>query len=179
MTSRKKILAISGSTRKGSSNGLILKWLANAHRDKLDFDFFDDLALLPHFNPDLDAEPIPLEIKHFRDRVASADGILICTPEYIFALPGALKNAIEWTVSTTLLMDKPLAFILASGLGEKTYESLTIIMQTVGTKMPVESTLLIQGARAKITADGIIQDESAKDALEELMRSFIITLDIE
>ena len=179
MTSKKKILAISGSTRRGSSNGLILKWLGNAYRDKLDFELFDDLALLPYFNPDLDVEPTPAEVKQFRDRIASADGILICTPEYIFALPGALKNAIEWTVSTTLLMDKPLAFIVASGLGEKTFESLTIIMKTVGARMPVESTLLIQGARAKINADGTIKDESAKHALDELMQSFMVTLEIE
>ena len=179
MTDKKNILLISGSTRKGSSNASLLKALAVDYRDNFDFEIYEDLATLPHFNPDLDSEPPPLPVKQFRARLTSADGILLCTPEYIFALPGALKNAIEWTVSTTILMNKPVAFIVASGLGEKTFESLTIILQTVGARMPVGNTLLIQGARGKLNADGTIRDDEAKQSLDALMRSFIGTLEMQ
>ncbi len=115
MNIKKKVLAISGSTRKGSSNELILKQLSAAH-GYIEFDFYTELAELPHFNPDLDADPLPAQVQSLRNRIQNSDGVLICTPEYIFALPGALKNAIEWLVSTTILQDKPLAFIVASGL---------------------------------------------------------------
>ncbi|HTE31908.1 MAG TPA: NADPH-dependent FMN reductase [Chryseolinea sp.] len=176
METRKKIFAISGSTRHGSSNEQILRTLSAQYSDQLDFHIFNALSLLPHFNPDLDKDPVPTPVLEFRELVNNADGVIICTPEYIFALPGALKNAIEWTVSTTVLLDKPLAFIVASGLGEKTFESLTVIMQTVGAIIGPNSRLLIQGARAKLRPDGSFNDEGIQRSVDQLMKSFMGTM---
>jgi NAD(P)H-dependent FMN reductase len=53
----------------------------------------------------------------FRKKIEDADGVLICTPEYVYSLPGSLKNAVEWMVSTTLFTDKPAALITAASSG--------------------------------------------------------------
>src|SRR5688500_12273059 len=98
---RKKILAIPGSTRRNSVNHLILNLIASEFGDALDVRIFTGLCDLPYFNPDVTDEQTDPEVDRFRNEVVSAAGVIICTPEYVFSLPGALKNALEWTVSTT------------------------------------------------------------------------------
>ena len=173
---RKKIVALCGSTRYNSTNESILTIIASLYNDSLDVQLYKGIGELPHFNPDDDGEQVPVSIKNFRDLIAAADGVIICTPEYVFSLPGALKNAIEWTVSTTVFSDKPLAIIVASGLGEKTFESLTLIMNTVGAKIGPHAKLLIQGARSKVNPEGQLTDEAALQDIKTLMTSFIETL---
>ncbi len=100
--SKPKVLAICGSTRQQSTNLQIIKAIAQLAADKFDIDIYQHLAELPHFNPDMDIDKVPEPVQAFRNQIAAADGVLICTPEYVFSLPGSLKNAIEWTVSTIL-----------------------------------------------------------------------------
>jgi chromate reductase, NAD(P)H dehydrogenase (quinone) len=170
---KKKILAISGSTRANSSNEAILKYIKHKWADVLDVELYNELDKLPHFNPDVNDENINEYVKKFRSSVDHANGVIICTPEYVFSLPGALKNAIEWSVSTTIFSDKPLVMIVASGLGEKTFESLSLIMQTVGAKMTDESRVLISGARAKLNSEGKLSDEISVAKIEAAISSLI------
>lgn len=173
---KRKIFAISGSTRTNSSNEAILSAIAKLYCEQFDIHFYNGLSELPHFNPDLDNENAPLLVKSFRKTIEDADGVIICTPEYVFSLPGSLKNAIEWTVSTTVFSGKPLAFIVASGLGEKTFESLSLIMNTVGAKIGEHARLLVQGARAKVI-NGEIADEITLNAVKKLVNSFVESMD--
>lgn len=172
---KKKILAIVGSTRKNSVNELILKLIASLYTDALDVKIYRELTVLPYFNPDITDEELPLSVKNFRNEIKESDGVMICTPEYVFSLPGALKNALEWTVSTTVFSEKPVSFIVASGLGEKTFESLTLIMTTLGARMEEHSTLLIQGARAKFKPHHVVDEQVLAD-IRRLASSFINAL---
>src|SRR6266496_6178304 len=107
MTTRKKILAICGSTRKSSTNLNLIKAIIELCAEELDIKTFEGLSDLPHFNPDLDND-VPLnKIADFRRQLNEADGILICTPEYAMGVPGTLKNAIDWTVSSCEFSHKP------------------------------------------------------------------------
>ena len=116
-----KILAISGSTKKNSSNEAILRFVAENFKNTTVVEVFDSIDKLPHFNPDVDKEALPAEVLNFRNQIQEANGILICTPEYVFSLPGSLKNAIEWNVSITNFSNKPVAFIVAAASGEKAF----------------------------------------------------------
>ena len=169
-------MGIVGSTRIHSANEAILESIASSYKEALDVQIYAGIVELPHFNPDLDKEQVPVTVQSFRDLVDAADGVIICTPEYVFSLPGALKNAIEWTVSTTVFLDKPTAVIVASGLGEKAYESLLLIMNTVGAKIGTHASLLIQGARSKLDDQGHLTDKKTRKELDSLMTSFIETL---
>ena len=169
---RKKVLAISGSTRKDSSNAQIIKAIARLSAGSLEIDLFEELDALPHFNPDLDQDNIPLAVTTFRNRISAADGVLICTPEYVFSLPGSLKNAIEWTVSTTLFSRKPVALITASSLGEKAHEALLLIMRTIEARFTPQSQLLIQGPRTKVNSSGEITDALTLRNIEALITAF-------
>lgn len=166
---RKKVLAISGSTRKRSTNETILQAIARLYEETLDIQVYHQLDELPYFNPDLDTagSEAPPAVKAFRELIARSDAVIICTPEYVFSLPGALKNALEWTVSTTVFSYKPFAFIVASASGEKAYESLDLIMQTL-LQAPIDGRckLLIRGGRGKINEAGEFAD---KDTLHKVM----------
>jgi NAD(P)H-dependent FMN reductase len=174
---KRKVLAISGSTRKDSANLQIIKAIACLASDRFDVEVYDGLAALPHFNPDKDTdENVPEIVKKFRNKIKNADGVLICTPEYIFSLPGSLKNAIEWTVSTTVFSDKPVALITASASGAKAHESLLLIMETVQAKFTPELQLLISGARAKLNSQGEISDEITLQNITRLVSNFVNAL---
>ena len=168
-----KILAISGSTRKKSSNESILKAIEQLFSDKLEVDIYRGIDQLPHFNPDLDNDNPPIVIRDLRDRIRRSDGVVICSPEYVFSLPGSLKNAIDWNVSTTVFSNKPVAFIIAAASGEKAYESLDLIMTTIEARITPNSKLLIQGGRGKIGKDGEIYDSETSESIKVLVESLM------
>lgn len=169
---KKKVLAISGSTRNHSTNEAILKSIAESYKESLEVQIFTEIATLPHFNPDMDKGEIPQSVRNFRKAIQASDGVLICTPEYVFSLPGTLKNAIEWTVSTTVFSHKPVGLIVASASGEKAYESLMLIMKTLEAKTGPRSALLIKGAKGKINEQGFFKDQKTQEALDTLIHSF-------
>jgi NAD(P)H-dependent FMN reductase len=175
--SRKKVFAICGSTRAQSANLSIIEYLANITSNELEVEIYNDLAALPHFNPDLDKEKAPGNVEQLRDKIKNADGVLICTPEYVFSLPGTLKNAIEWCVSTTIFSEKPVALITASAHGAKAHESLRLIMKTIYADIREETQLLIQGAKGKVNNNGGITDNTIAQQLKQLAASFISHLD--
>lgn len=168
-----KIFAICGSTRMKSANLSILQYIANKAADQLEVEIYNDLASLPHFNPDLDKDEAPEIIEGLRSKIKNAGGVIICTPEYVFSLPGALKNAIEWCVSTTIFSEKPVALITASASGVNAHESLQLVMKTIGADVREETQLLIQGAKGKINMEGEIIDAGAEQQLKQLVQEFI------
>ena len=172
----KKVLAICGSTRIDSVNHHILHAIRHLAAHELDIEIYEELASLPHFNPDLDKDPVPEPVVRLRQKIGAADGVVICTPEYVFSLPGSLKNAIEWMVSTTLLSEKPVALITASSLGAKAHESLQLIMKTIYADFNEATQLHISGARAKINAEGVITDKPTEQKIKALVSAFIENL---
>lgn len=126
---------------------------------------FTGLKELPHFDPALSANIAPAIIQEFRKSVEDAEGILICTPEYIFSIPAGLKNALEWCVATTVFSGKPTGLITASSAGQKAHEELQLIMQTLTARLSNETTLLISGPKSKINNEGIIIDAKTEDEI--------------
>lgn len=172
----KKILTICGSTRKDSVNSHILAYIAERYASRASFTLYEGIDQLPHFNPDLDRDPLPETVLHFRRLIGEADGVLICTPEYVFSLPGSFKNAIEWTVSTTLFTNKPAALITASSSGQKAQEALDLVMKTVGVQLGAKGSLLISAPKTKISPDGQITDTATEKAICDLADDFITLL---
>jgi chromate reductase len=173
LSNRKKILAISGSTRSDSVNLHILQAIVEMYREVADFTIYNEIDQLPHFNPDLDIEPFPPAVDSFRKKIELSDGVLICTPEYVFSLPGSLKNAIEWTVSTTLFTDKPTALITAASSGQKAFEALNLLMRTLSVRLTDNGALLISAPKTKVSKEGVITDTATLQAIRELMDAFI------
>jgi chromate reductase len=162
MSAKKNILAICGSTRIRSANKDIINVIAILGQDQLNITNFD-ISTLPYFNQDITDGHVSKSVIEFREAILKADAVLICTPEYVFSLPGILKNAIEWAVSTTVFTDKPTALITASSSGEKAHESLLLVMNTLGIKTDENMCLLISGVKSKLNTQGeVIEMELIK-----------------
>jgi len=174
---KKNIFAIIGSAAKNSSNLKLVKVFAHITEDKFNVTVFDNLRELPHFSPEPSIGNTPKIILDFRESINRADGLLICTPEYVFRIPSGLKNAIEWCVSTMVFSNKPTGLITASADGKKGHEELQLIMKTVEAKFTEQTTLLIQGIKGKINEQGTITDSKTNldfitfiEAYEELVK---------
>jgi len=98
-------------------------------------DVYRGLGELPHFNQDLDIEPAPPAVAEWRSRLRNAQAILISSPEYAHGVPGSLKNALDWIVSSGEFMDKPVALFNPSQLsfhGQASLKgTLTVMMARV------------------------------------------------
>jgi len=169
---KKNILAIIGSASSNSSNLSLVNRIAELSNDEFNFTIFNRLSELPHFNPELSIGETPKPVLAFRQLVLENDGIIICTPEYIFSIPSGLKNAIEWCVATTVFSKKPLGIITASASGQKGHEELQLIMSTVEARFTNSTTLLIQGIKGKINSEGNISDNKTESDLKLFIESF-------
>ncbi|MDV7697489.1 NAD(P)H-dependent oxidoreductase [Chryseobacterium soli] len=159
MGNRKKIVVIIGSASKNSSNMKLIEQ-AIASDNGTDFQIYDDLSMLPHFDTSLTDSNTPAEILKIRDDINHSAGVIFSTPEYIFSIPSRLKNLLEWCVSTTIFSEKPTAVITASANGEKGHEELVLILKTLGAAVENNNQLIIQGIKGKVNNDGIIEDST-------------------
>ena len=169
----KNILAISGSLRQGSSNHAILRYLGSIIPAAINYTIYNELALIPAFDPGLDTDTPPEPVSALRELLSKADGIIICTPEYAFGVPGSLKNMLDWLVSSSTLVDKPVALITASLGGEHAHASLLLTLGALTAKLSEETSLLIQFVRSKVNNEGEITDAETVKNLQRVLKALM------
>jgi NAD(P)H-dependent FMN reductase len=167
----KTVLAIPGSTRMHSTHKNVIRYAASLADGKFEIDLFDGTAELPHFNPDLDGDAPPKTVIDFRRRIQNADGVLICTPEYAMGVPGTLKNALDWTVSSADLYRKPVALITASSQGYKGHAALMETLTILGSALTEEMQMIIPFIKKNVAADGTVTDPASAEAMHRLVHA--------
>ena len=173
----RRILLICGSLRAESTNGAALRTAAEVAPADIETVSYEGMADLPHFNPDDDvegAEPHPA-VAALRSEIASADGILICTPEYAGALPGALKNLLEWTIGDGGTYGKPVAWINVSGPaaptgGADAHDSLRKVLTYSGANIVEPACRRVPLTRQMVGDGGAITDADARAAIAQSLQ---------
>lgn len=164
-----ELLAISGSLRATSSNGAIVR--AVARLAPVPVRVFDGVGALPHFSPDLDVEPLPGPVAELRRAVGAAAGLVIATPEYAHGMPGSLKNALDWLVSATEPIDKPVLLVSASPSGAAhAHAQLTEVLRTMSMRVVDGGAHVF--SRAKLDAAGEVADPAILGALRDGLSQF-------
>ena len=97
----------------------------------------------------------------------AADALLVCTPEYAGALPGALKNLLEWTVGDASTYRKPIAWINATGPaaptgGADAHDSLRKVLGYVHADIVEAACTRMPLTRDAVGPDGTISDPQAR-----------------
>jgi chromate reductase len=169
----KNIFAISGSLRLGSSNHAILNALGKMMPPNVNYTIYNGVSEIPAFDPGLDNDSPPAAVAELRRQLAEANGIIICTPEYAYGIPGALKNALDWTVSSASFSGKPTALITASTGGETAHEALIKVLGAIDADLIKDATLLISFIRSKMDSEGNIKDEETAQKLKSVFEAFI------
>jgi NAD(P)H-dependent FMN reductase len=168
------IVAISGSLRAQSSNTFLLKAAARVAPAGTDVLFYDGLATLPHFNPDLDVEGrvVPESVRQLRDLLIRADAVLVSCPEYAHGVPGSFKNMLDWLVSAGELVGKRIALLNASQVGGA-YAQAQIVetLRTMNWNVVDDACRLEPFVPRRLTSDDV--DEATRASLREALVALI------
>ncbi|RCW16817.1 NADPH-dependent FMN reductase [Streptococcus gallolyticus] len=143
-----KILFIVGSLRKGSFNAQLAKHAEKALEGKAEVSYLD-WSQVPVFSQDLEAD-LPVAVQAARQAVLEADAIWLFSPVYNFAIPGSVKNLLDWLSRAVDLSDPsgPSAInekvttvsILANGGHEQVAESYRALLPFIRTQFVDEIT---------------------------------------
>jgi len=110
------LLAIPGSLRRESHCAAVLRSLPPLLPATVAFELFP-LGEIPLYNADLDTDSPPAGVVRLKQAIAAADGLVVCSPEYNYGIPGVLKNAIDWASRpgfASPLRGKPVLVMTAS-----------------------------------------------------------------
>jgi chromate reductase len=173
-----RILAISGSLRRGSHN----TWLLRAAEELLpptdELVFWDGLKNVPPYDQDDDVQPAPAAVAELRAAVAAADAVLFATPEYNSSIPGALKNALDWAsrpIATNVFRNKPVAVIgTSTGMFGAVWAQAELrkVLAAMGARV-AEVEVAVGHAADKFDDDGTLVDDAVPTQLTDAFAALV------
>lgn len=161
-----KFLTLCGSLRARSSNKAILRAYSRLAAARAHVEHYEGIASLPPFNPDDDHEHVAAEVSAFRQRVREADAVVISTPEYAHALPGAFKNALDWLVSDPAFEGKPVVILQAARGSHWAYDSLIEVLSTMSARVVLRACVQLSLGSNAIDEDAILARGELRAQLE-------------
>lgn len=174
------IVGISGSLRKGSFNTSLLRAAVGLMPEGATL-AAHTIHGIPLYDGDEDAaHGLPAAVLALKDAIASADGLLLVTPEYNNSIPGVFKNAIDWLSRppadiARVFGGKPVAVIGASPGGFGTILSQNAwlpVLRTLGAHLWSDGRLMVSRAGSVFDASGALIDDKTREALREYLAGF-------
>ena len=165
--------AISGSLRSGSYNTAALRAAAELAPEGITI-VEEGIADIPLYNEDVKAAAFPAAVVRLQHAIASADAVLIATPEYNYSVPGVLKNAIDWVSRTDPqpFADKPVAIMGASpgalGTARAQYD-LRRMFVYLDAHLLNKPEVMISAAHTRFDADGRLTDQATRKFVASLL----------
>lgn len=178
VTTSIRFLLVCGSLRRESTNAAALRTVAALGSEDATFVFYDGMDGLPHYNPDLDRAPLPAAVGGLRDAIHGADTLLFSVPEYAGALPGSLKNLLDWTVGDAepgSIYRKAVAWINVSTRGAaNAHQSLRTVLGYVGATIVDQACAELPITTAMVDGNGLIADPQVQAGLRRSVRHLVI-----
>jgi NAD(P)H-dependent FMN reductase len=172
-----RILTLCGSLRAASTNAAALRTAAATAPAGVEVVHFLGGRDLPAFDTDDDHPPLPEAVQALRDSVLAADAILLCTPEYAGALPGAFKNALDWLIGEDRpggLYEKPVGWLNTSGTGAPdAYASLAKVLGYAGARVIDGARALVPTNGPMVGQDGLVADPKIRAAITEAVAALV------
>jgi chromate reductase len=175
------VLCLAGSLRRDSWNRRLLHAAIALAPAALQLHVHENLSDVPLFDEDLEQREAagPAGVQALRAAVAAADGVIIATPEYNHAIPGVLKNALDWLSrehpAGEVLWEKPLGVLGASGgpWGTRLAQaSLRQVLHTCGTLVMPAPSVFVANAASRFDADGRLIDAATAESLQRFVLAF-------
>ena len=171
------VLALGGSLRRNSFNHRVVQAVPTLAPKSLQISVYDELASVPLFNEDLEMPRAPPGVERLRSAVASAEGMLIATPEYNQSLPGVVKNLVDWLSrgEPVVIEDKPIGIlgVTPGAWGTRIAQSqLRHALTACGAIVMPAPQLYLRSAGELFDADGRLIDTRTVDSLAEFLAAF-------
>ncbi len=171
-----QIVSLAGSLRRASIHRGLIRAAYGLAPGGVSIESFDRLGEIPFFNQDVEAEGDPAPVRDLKEEILAADAVLIATPEYDYAIPGVLTNALDWALrSPSPLRHKPVGIVGASPGGAGTARAQMVLRQILlhapAYVMP-EPQMLISRSRKRFDERGDLIDEETRQRL----RRFLVAL---
>ncbi len=169
-----RVLAISGSLRRASTNTAALEAMARLAPSGMRVTLYRDLAKLPPFNPDHDveSEPKPETVEALRKAVEESDAVIIASPEYAHGIAGALKNALDWLVASETFAGKPMVLVNAAPRAFHAQAALREVLSTMAARLLPEAFASLPLTGRLVSAEDILAEPAfvrrLKDSLDML-----------
>ncbi len=170
-----KVIAISGSLRRGSLNTALLREAQALAPADVQIEL-GDISDIPPFNSDIEPD-MPIAVTALVEQIRSADAVLIATPEYNYSIPGVLKNAIDWVSrgKPQPFAKKPIAIMGASkgvlGTARAQYHLRQVFVFLDGLVMN-RPEVFVGGAGQKFDDNGTLKDAGTRDFLGQYLVAF-------
>jgi chromate reductase, NAD(P)H dehydrogenase (quinone) len=172
-----RIVGIAGSLRVASYNRGLLRAAQEVAPAGMTITLCD-LAPIPLYNADVEAQGDPQPVAELKAAVREADALLIAVPEYNYGVTGVLKNAIDWLSrppDRSVLHQKSAALMGASpGMTGTARAQLQLRQAFVFTQTPVmppPPEILVAHADEKFDAGGQLTDEDTRARLRTLLEA--------
>jgi len=174
------VLGICGSLRAGSYNrGLLRAAQEMAREHGIDVEIYERLRDIPPYDQDQDTdETRPEPVRHLKDAISGAAGLVIATPEYNYGVPGVLKNAFDWAsrpAHTSPIYRKPVVVMGAStGMSGTIRAQLAWRQSFLFNDMLTlqQPEVLIPRCADRFDANGNLVDQSTRDLVGKQMAAF-------
>ena len=165
-----RIIGLSGSLRRGSFNTRLLHAAVALAPPGFEIEA-RTIHGIPLYDADVEAaDGIPPVVAALKDAIATADGLLMVTPEYNNSLPGVFKNAIDWLSRpdgdiARVFGGLPVGLIGASpgSFGTILSQSAWLpVLRTLGTNPWFGGRLMLTRAGTAFGEDGTLAEENGK-----------------
>jgi chromate reductase, NAD(P)H dehydrogenase (quinone) len=172
------LLTIAGSLRAGSSNAALLGAAARVAPRGLTVAAYRGLGTLPAFNPDREeaAKFLPPAVRGWKATLASADMLLISTPEYAHGIPGAFKNALDWVVGSGELVGKPVGVINLSAASRFAFPQLIEVLTVMSANIVPAATIVVDLPRRGVDAAQLAADPVVAAKLREVLAALLAAM---
>lgn len=173
-----KVVAFTGSLRKGSLNHGLLIAARELAPDGVDIEILD-VGQLPLFNQDLEKD-LPAPVVEFKANVKAADAVLIATPEFNYSVPGVLKNALDWgsrPYGDNSFEDKPAAIMGGSGGMTATARAqyhLRQIFVFLNVHPLNRPEVMVPVVQEKFDQNGKLTDQKTREKIRELLDALVV-----
>jgi len=175
-----RIIGFAGSLRSASYNAALLREAAQLAPPESAIDIVS-IRDVPLYDQELEESAFPAAVAAIKDRIASADGLLIATPEYNNSLPGVAKNAVDWLSrpsddSDRVFKDLPVAVMGASPgrWGTRLAQNAWLsAWRTLGVMPYFDGRLEIGNASRVFDSNGHLIDDAVRTLLREFVEGFV------
>ena len=172
-----RVLSVCGSLRKGSFNAALQRSLPELAPTGLAIESLEGIGEMPLYNADVQDQGFPASVTTMADAIRKADGLIFCTPEYNYSIPGVLKNAIDWLsrLKEQPFAGKPVLLQSASGGalgGARMQYHLRQVLVFVDAQVFNRPEVFVGLAQNKFDKELKLTDQGTRDVIQKQLEGF-------